>query len=110
MKTNTQILLTQMERGTKMSKIIGRYKGGMEVFANQIMFLALNSRNLSQDARNELFRLAESMDKLVTENEQLWEEMNSSTEQDIAARKASTANDVVELERVQSDIVELERA
>lgn len=100
----SQILESQYKRSSQMATIIGRYKGGMEVFSDQIRYFALNSEGINEYQKSELCRVADLMNNVVAENEKLWAEMNSSTEQDIAARDRGgrpqpTIEDIVELER-----------
>jgi hypothetical protein len=83
----------QYQRLSKLSTIIGRYKGGMEVFSDQIRYFALNCGGIDEYQKRELCRVADMMNKLVTENEALWDEAYGITKKD---------DDIVELERAET--------
>lgn len=70
-----------------MSKIIGRYKGSVEVFAEEVREI-MKHEGLSSYTRRRLEYLAGNMDNCVYHNEQLWDK-----------RGKRHATDIVELER-----------
>ena len=85
----SQIIDSQAEKLSKLAQIVGRYKGGMEVFAEQFKYFAENAK-MDEYSREQLKRMANSMLSIVAENEQLWNE---------AYGIAKKQDDIVELER-----------
>ena len=100
MNTTSEILDRQYQKLSKLATIIGRYKGSMGVFSDELKYFA-DSQRLSQEQKYRIRQIADLMEKNITDNEALWDEAYGITKK---------GDDTVELERVQSDIVELERA
>ena len=85
--TYSQEIITDMSNtATDMATIIGRYKGSMGVFADRVREIAEYEDCVS--TKRKLEQLAESMTRIVAENEELWDN-----------RGKREATDIVELER-----------
>lgn len=74
-----QILHDQNEKLSKLATIIGRYKGGMGVLADELKHFA-DSQRLSQEQKHRIRQIAGLMEKHITENEALWNEAYGITE------------------------------
>ena len=70
-----------------MSTIIGRYKGSVEVFAEEVRAI-MNLPIMDPYTKKKLEWLASAMDSCIKNNEELWEN-----------RGKREATDIVELER-----------
>lgn len=72
MKTYQQIIDDMQNVSSDMAKIIGRYKGSMSVYAEEIKYLAENFAD--SDLRSRLEFLVGRMENVIAENEKAFDD------------------------------------